>query len=315
MVTDAEVDAALRRAAAVTAPTPQLLSAPSAPAWPVTDSDWTALDSTAPALRAPSRFTCDDVLAAVAQRQWLLHFQPKVSLARGDLTGMEALVRWNHPLHGLVLPDEFIAIVQACGAIDALTDWVLQEAVQQQARWTEQAFPIPMAVNVSIDNLRVEGFAKRAGAVVRQAGVAAHDVTLEVTERGAMSPASAPLDCLFQLRLRKFKLSIDDFGTAQSSLTQLRDVPFTELKIDRAVVEGASHDPAHQPLLKQSIAIAKSLCMVSVAEGVETESEWHMLRMMGCDVAQGFFIGRPMVEAAVPGWINEWEVRRRPLFA
>lgn len=270
---------------------------------------------TSPATSKSSRFNCAEVLIAVTQHQWVLHFQPKVSLVSGNLTGMEALVRWNHPQHGLVLPDEFLGIVQSCGAIDALTDWVLHAAVQQQARWTDKAFPIPIAVNVSIDNLRAEDFAKRAGAVVRKAGVAAHDVTLEVTERGATSPSPAPLDCLFQLRLRKFKLSIDDFGTAHSSLSQLRDVPFTELKLDRAIVQEASLDPAHQPLLKQSIGIAKGLCMVSVAEGVETELDWKMLRAMKCDVAQGFFIGRPMAEDCVPSWINEWEVRRRELFA
>ena len=264
---------------------------------------------------SPVTFTGTEVLAAVAEHQWVLHFQPKVSLAGGKLTGMEALVRWNHPQHGLVLPDQFIGIVQSCGAIDALTDWVLQAAVHQQARWTEQAFPIPIAVNVSIDNLSAANFAKRVGAVVREAGVAAQNVTLEVTERGATSPSPQPLDCLFQLRLRKFKLSIDDFGTAQSSLSQLRDVPFTELKIDRAVVQGARQDPARQPLLKQSIGIAKGLCMVSVAEGVETDADWNMLRAMNCDVAQGFFIGRPMAEDCVPGWIDDWEVRRRQLFA
>ena len=268
-----------------------------------------------PRVAPRAAFTSTEVLAAVAQRQWVLHFQPKVSLASGNLTGMEALVRWNHPQLGLVLPDEFIGVVNACGAIDALTDWVLQAAVQQQARWAVQAFPIPIAVNVSIDNLRSEGFARRAGALAREAGVAAHDVTLEVTERGATSPSPKPLDCLFQLRLRKFKLSIDDFGTAQSSLNQLRDVPFTELKIDRAIVQDASQDPSHQPLLKQSIGIAKGLCMVSVAEGVETELEWKMLRAMHCDVAQGFFIGRPMAEDRVPAWINDWEVRRRLLFS
>lgn len=263
---------------------------------------------------SPFTFTCTEVLAAVAQHQWVLHFQPKISLANGNITGMEALVRWNHPQHGLVLPAEFIGMVQACGAIDALTDWVLLAAVQQQARWTNRAFPIPIAVNVSIDNLRAEDFAKRVGAVVRKAGVAAQDVTLEVTERGAMSPSPEPLERLFQLRLRKFKLSIDDFGTAHSSLSQLRDVPFTELKIDRAVVQGAHHDPTHQPLLRQSIGIAKGLCMVSVAEGVETEADLRMLRAMSCDVAQGFFIGRPMAEDCVPAWIDEWEVRRRQLF-
>ena len=272
------------------------------------------VDATTP-MPMPFNFTCSEVLEAVAQHQWVLHFQPKVSLASGNLIGMEALVRWQHPQHGLVLPDEFLGTVQACGAIDTLTDWVLLAAVQQQARWSDRAFPIPIAVNVSIDNLRAEDFAKRVGAVVREAGVAAQNVTLEVTERGAMSPSPEPLERMFQLRLRKFKLSIDDFGTAHSSLSQLRDVPFTELKIDRAVVQGAHHDPAHQPLLKQSIGIAKGLCMVSVAEGVETEADWKMLRALNCDAAQGFFIGRPMAEACVPAWIEAWEVRRRELFS
>jgi EAL domain-containing protein (putative c-di-GMP-specific phosphodiesterase class I)/ActR/RegA family two-component response regulator len=275
---------------------------------------WVPLGPAAPPSHAPLRITEGEVREASRLRQWVLHYQPKVSLFTGALTGMEALVRWNHPAHGLVFPDSFIDIAEECGVIDALTDWVLREAVNQLARWVAQGWPIQVAVNVSMDNLRAPDFAKRAAAIVRDAGVSPQDVTLEITESRAMSPSPAPLESLVRLRLSRFKLSIDDFGTGHSSLAQLRDVPFTELKIDRGFVHGARGNQIIRPMLEGSIGIAKRLGMLSVAEGVETETDFYLLREIECDIAQGFFIGRPMEAAGLPAWMEGWQVRRRRLF-
>ena len=276
---------------------------------------WRPIDDAASLAGATWAITGAEVERAMAERQWVLHYQPKVSLSTGALVGMEALVRWNHPEHGLVYPDSFVWIAEECGVIDGLTEWVLQEATQQLARWDARGMRIQMAVNVSMDNLRAPDFARRAAAIVREAGTSPQDVTLEITESRAMSPTSAPLESLVRLRMLRFKLSIDDFGTGHSSLAQLRDVPFTELKIDKGVVHGARGNQIIRPMLDGSLGIAKRLGMVSVAEGVETAEDWHLLREIECDIAQGYFIGRPMTVSRVADWIVEWGGRRHTLLS
>jgi EAL domain-containing protein (putative c-di-GMP-specific phosphodiesterase class I) len=274
---------------------------------------WKPPSAEPPPARPALAFGADELHAAQRARQWQLHYQPKVDLRTGLLSGVEALVRWNHPVHGLVFPDSFISVAEECGLIDALTDWVLAEALAQLTRWHGQGLRIQVAVNVSMDNLRAPGFARRVGELVRNSSVAPQDVTLEITESRLMSETSAPLESLVRLRLQRFGLSIDDFGTGHSSLAQLRDVPFTELKVDRGFVQGARHNQIIRPMLEGSIGIAKRMGMLSVAEGVETEDDWQLLREIGCDLAQGYFIGRPMPSEALPQWLEVWDERRARL--
>jgi EAL domain-containing protein (putative c-di-GMP-specific phosphodiesterase class I) len=242
--------------------------------------------------------------------QWVLHYQPKVDLAGGAVVGVEALVRWNHPIHGLVFPDRFIGLAEDCGAIDAMTDWVLSEALRELVRWQRGGWALGMAVNVSTDTLNSSGFARRVGALVAELGAAPQDLTLEITESRLMAQTSAPLECLARLRMQRFGLSIDDFGTGHSSLSQLRDVPFTELKVDRGFVSGARQNQVIRPILEGSIGIARRMGMNVVAEGIETEDDWHLLREIGCDLGQGWFIARPMPAGRLPAWLDDWESRR-----
>lgn len=258
-------------------------------------------------------FIADEIHAANQERQWVLHYQPTVDLTTGALKGMEALVRWAHPRHGTVYPNDFIRVAEECGAIDALTEWVIQEAMRQLARWRSAGLQTHMGLNVSMENLRSPGFAGRVSTWVRETGASPADLTLEITESRLMSPLPAPLESLVRLRMQGFGLSIDDFGTGHSSLAQLRDVPFTELKIDRGFVHGARHNQIIRPILEGSVGIAKRLGMQSVAEGVETEDDWHLLRDAGCDLAQGWFIARAMPPEQVPEWLGRWEARRAHL--
>jgi EAL domain-containing protein (putative c-di-GMP-specific phosphodiesterase class I) len=275
---------------------------------------WTPTATAAPPIPMPL-FSVADVELAARERQWMLHYQPKVDLRTGDMMGVEALVRWKHPQLGLVFPDRFIGIAEDCGAIDLLTDWVLDESIRQLASWRGQGLRLRMAVNVSMENLRAADFAGRLFAIAREANVPSEHVTLEITESRLMSRTSVPLETLARLRLQRFNLSIDDFGTGHSSLAQLRDVPFTELKVDRGFVRGARFDPIIRPILEGSVGIAKRMGMVSVAEGVETEEDWHLLREIGCDLAQGYFIGRPMAAERMPAWLDAWKDRRDALVA
>jgi len=258
-------------------------------------------------------FAVDEIHAATRDGQWVLHYQPTVDLATGALKGLEALVRWAHPRHGMVYPNDFIRIAEECGAIDALTEWVMQEATRQLASWQEAGLQTHMAVNVSMENLRSPGFAKRVSALMRESAWSPADLTLEITESRLMAPSPAPLESLARLRMQGFGLSIDDFGTGHSSLAQLRDVPFTELKIDRGFVSGARHNQIIRPILEGSIGIAKRLGMQSVAEGVESEDDWHLLRDAGCDLAQGWFIARAMPPEQIAEWLRGWEARRAHL--
>lgn len=258
-------------------------------------------------------FSGSDLHTAIHNRELVLHYQPRVDLRTTELVGMEALVRWQHPTYGLVFPDNFIGIAEECGAIDALSAWVFDEAFGQLALWHAGGMHIQMSVNVSMDNLRAPDFATQITALVQIAGIAQQDVTLEITESRLMSPLPMPLETLVRLRLQRFRLSIDDFGTGHSSLAQLRDVPFTELKIDRGFVSGARQNPLIRPMLDSSISIAKRLNMQSVAEGVETEDDWHLVRELECDFAQGYFIGRPMAKDKVSAWLAQWTERKSEL--
>lgn len=267
-----------------------------------------------PAAAASRRvYAAADLNAAQQAGQWVLHYQPKVNLRTGGLIGTEALVRWNHPLHGLVYPDQFIALAEDCGAIDALTEWVLQAAFAQLAHWHQDGLQIQMAVNVSMENLRAPDFARRVDAMARHSRVSPQDLVLEVTESRVMAMSATPLETLVRLRMQRFGLSIDDFGTGHSSLAQLRDVPFTELKIDRSFVHGARQNQLIRPMLDGSLGIAQRLGLHTVAEGVQTEDDWALVREIGCDIAQGYFIGRPMPGDELHAWLAEWLAKRSRL--
>jgi EAL domain-containing protein (putative c-di-GMP-specific phosphodiesterase class I) len=241
--------------------------------------------------------------------QWILHYQPQVDLRSGALVGLEALIRWQHPELGLLYPDRFIGLAEECGAIDGLTDWVVQEALRHHTEWQRAGLELQMAVNVSMECLKSPDFDRRFTALVQGAGARPESVTVEITETQLMGPTPVPLVNLARLGLQRFVLAIDDFGTGHSSLAQLRDLPFTELKVDRGFVRGAGTDPILRPILEGSLNMAEQLGLRSVAEGVETESDWMLLRALRCDVAQGYFIARPMPAEQIEHWWRSWQQR------
>lgn len=258
-------------------------------------------------------YTAAEVRQAIDQHQLVNHYQPKVDLATGQLAGVETLVRWQHPQEGLVGPDRFIGIAEEHGLIDNLTRCVLAGlagALQQARQWQDIGYPISVAVNVSMDNLIDHAFPDFVTGALAQAGVLPSRLTLEVTESRLMHNPTATLDIMARLRLRRIGLSIDDFGTGHSSLAQLRDVPFDELKIDRSFVRGVHARADLQAIVTASLHMARQLELKTVAEGVETLEDWQFLRRCGCDLAQGWFIARPMPPAELVGWLADWETRR-----
>jgi EAL domain-containing protein (putative c-di-GMP-specific phosphodiesterase class I)/FixJ family two-component response regulator len=256
-------------------------------------------------------YTADELRAAISGGELVNFYQPKVAVASGKVVGVETLVRWRHPVDGIVFPDQFIAVAEASGLIDDLTKAVFGAAMAQAKVWQENEFPLRIAVNVSMDNLASLSFLNFVAESTMKEGIAPQNVVLEVTETRLMQDTRAPLEILTRLRLKRFRLSIDDFGTGHSSLAQLRDIPFDELKIDQGFVHRAWSDETLRAIYDASLSLARQLNMEVVAEGVEDRNDWDLLRRTGCDLAQGAFISHPMLPGDVPGWIETWRERVR----
>lgn len=250
-----------------------------------------------------------EVGEAIAGNQLLNYYQPKVAVATGELCGVEALVRWRHPEDGLVMPDQFIGTAEEHDLIDPLTQRVVASALSQMGRWRAEGLEVPVAVNVSMDNLASLAFPDQVAALAAASDVQPAALTVEITESRVMKDHRAPLEVLTRLRLKGFHLSIDDFGTGHSSLIQLRDMPFEELKVDRGFVHDAHANRTLRAIFDASLAMARQLGMGVVAEGVENRADWDLLRQTGCELAQGYFIGRPMPPEQLPAWRAAW--RRR----
>ena len=254
-------------------------------------------------------YGADELRAAIDNGELVNYYQPKVAVATGEVVGVETLVRWRHPQDGMVFPDQFIGVAEAHGLIDDLTRVVLTGALAQAKVWQDAGWVLRVAVNVSMVSLTALDFPDFVAGLAAQAGVPPQGLVLEVTESRLMQDLRAPLEILTRLRLKRFSLSIDDFGTGHSSLTQLRDLPFDELKIDQSFVHRAWTDETLRAMYDASLGLARQLGIQVVAEGVEDRADWNFLRRTGCDLAQGYFIARPMLAADFPGWMKDWQQR------
>ena len=252
------------------------------------------VQTTAPAVS----FTLEDVLQAVRENQFEPFLQPKVVLKTGRLIGAEALVRWIHPELGVIGPYAFISLLEQSGNMEELTFLMLEKTAGVSRMLQDKGHALAMSVNLSLSSLSDTTLAERIMQVVRRAEVDPHHVILEVTESAAMTDVAHALENLARLRMHGFGLSIDDYGTGFSSMQQLTRVPFSELKIDRSFVTDCATNHSLRVIIESSIDMARKLRVKSVAEGVETQEEWDMLKSMSCDVAQGYFIAKPMDSAA-----------------
>ncbi|MEX1994237.1 MAG: EAL domain-containing response regulator [Steroidobacteraceae bacterium] len=263
---------------------------------------------------ATQTYPSAEVGRAISNRELVNHYQPKVSVATGQVVGVETLVRWQHPVDGLVYPDRFIGVAEEHGHINGLTQVVIDAAIAQARSWMDQGIKLQVSINVSMDNLATLTFPDVLARQAERADVPATNIVLEVTESRLMSKIVTVLDVLTRLRLKRFRLSIDDFGTGHSSLAQLRDIPFDELKIDRGFVHGAAGNDKKRAICEASLGLARQLGIVVVAEGVEDLEDWRFLRSAGCDFAQGYFIAKPMRGDELPAWLDTWAERVRAGF-
>jgi len=251
-------------------------------------------------------FSEAEISEALAAGQFEAFFQPKVELATATVTGAEALAYWRHPRHGIVSPYAFVPALEASGRIDELTWIMLEKSAAACRKWRRDGLGITVSVNLSLGSLTGVGLAERITERVRAQRLEPGQMILEVTETIAMTHLARALENLARLRIKGFGLSIDDYGTGYSSMQHLLHIPFTELKIDQSFVVNAIEKDSCRVFLESSLDIARKLGLKAVAEGVETRAVWDLLRSLGCDVAQGYFIARPMEAAQIPDWAAEW---------
>jgi len=242
-----------------------------------------------------------------------LHYQPKVALAGGALMGVEALVRWNHPVRGYIPPDEFIPLAETSGLMHRLTDFVVDTALGQVAAWRSEGLPVAVAVNVSARDLHGTELATTVSEALARHRVPASVLQLELTERTLMAENSRVLDTLIALEALDVALSLDDFGTGYSSLFMLKRLPVSELKVDRSFVSKLADGEDDSSIVRSIIELAHGLGMQAVAEGVETVEVWDKLVGLGCDSAQGWYVSRPMTAELATEWLREEQARRHGL--
>lgn len=239
-------------------------------------------------------FDLQSILKAIDKDQFEPHFQPKVEIASGRVVGCEALARWLHPAQGVIAPYAFIPLLESAGQIDELTMRMIRKSAEACKKWHEDGLEITISVNMSIVSLKDTSLVDKITNIVKDAGLAPHFMTFEITETAAMTEVATAIEILTRLRMRGFGLSIDDYGTGYSSLKQLTRVPFSELKIDQSFVTGCCANNTSNSIVESSVQMASKLNLVSVAEGVESREEWDFLKAIQCDLAQGYFIARPM---------------------
>ncbi len=232
---------------------------------------------------------------AIQNEEFLLHYQPRVSVDSLAITGVEALVRWQHPQFGLVSPSEFIPLAEDTGLIVPIGEWVLRQACEQNRRWQDEGFaPIQVAVNISGRQFHDRDLSQTVIRILNESGLAPHHLELELTESSIMQNAEFAANVLTRWRNMGINISIDDFGTGVSSLASLKRLPIGALKIDQSFVRDATVDPDDAAIVMAIITLAHNLRLRVVAEGVETEEQLRFLQLLRCDEIQGYFFSKPL---------------------
>jgi len=245
-----------------------------------------------------------DLRRAIDNDDLEIYFQPKVTLADRRLIGVECLARWEHPAHGAVSPEDFVAVAEHTGQLGRLTEAVLKEGLRRCRDWEAADHPLSIAVNLSARTLIDPDFPTRVQELLQEYGVAPHRLTFEIKEQGVLDGTDRPMPTLRRLRDIGVRLSVDDFGTGYSSLSYLRRLPVNEIKVDRSFVQGMATDPGDLAIVNAVVTLSQQFGLTVVAEGVESELTLELLQDIGCEVGQGFLFSRPLPYERLEAWFS-----------
>ena len=247
---------------------------------------------------------------AIERDELELYYQAKVSVKTGEICGVEALVRWNHPVHGLIPPDEFVPMAERNRLINPMTQWVLKRAFRDSATWHKQGLPIKVSANLSTKDLHDPELPDLISGIAVATGVKPSSILFEITESSVMTDPDSALSIIKRLHEMGYQFSMDDFGTGYSSLAYLKKLPLTELKIDKAFVMDILTSENDAAIVKATINLGHNLGLTVTAEGVESKEAMDLLLEYGCDVAQGYFLGQPITVDNFNQWIidSHWKI-------
>jgi diguanylate cyclase (GGDEF)-like protein len=240
---------------------------------------------------------------ALDDDELVVHYQPKLDLQRGDVIGVEALVRWAHPHEGLLLPEDFVPMAEHTHLITRVTATVLAQALEQSALWRAEGIALDVSVNLSARDLLDPAFPDRVSGLLTEHRVPAGSLELEVTERAVLADPDTAAEALERLGRLGVRITLDDFGSGYSSLGRLRDLPFDQLKIDRSFIAGIQSDDRDLQITRSAIDLGHSLDITVVAEGLESPADWHRLAALGCDAAQGYALSHPLPADELEAWL------------
>lgn len=252
--------------------------------------------------------SADELREGIAAGQVFPYFQPRVAVASRRVIGVEALARWQHPDLGMIMPDVFIPLSERHGMIRELSQVMLLSAIRQAAAWQAVGMRLNLAVNMTVEDMQDVSIPDRLAGMAQRYGMSLSSLVLELTESQLMEKLHLTLDTLIRLRLKGVTLAVDDFGTGYSNLGQIKRAPFGALKIDRSFVRDGARDEEGRAILEASVLMGRRLGLIVVAEGVETEEEWALVKELGVDEVQGFLIARPMPAEAFREWHEHWLV-------
>lgn len=245
------------------------------------------------------------IRTALDNNEFLLHYQPQIDIQTSRITGAEALLRWDHPVEGTVMPNRIIPVAEQLGMITPITNWVLVTALQQCKQWSHDGIQIPVSVNVSARSFQNPRLLEKVEWALREVGVSGDCLEIEITEATLMQDLDRATDVLNRLSESGVSIAIDDFGTGYSSLSYLKRLPIHTLKIDQSFIIDVAFDQQDVAIVRSIIDLGHNLGYKVVAEGVESGMAWDMLNKLGCDTAQGFHISKPLSENHFSGWLSD----------
>ena len=250
---------------------------------------------------------------AMTNNELVLHFQPKIDFEENCITGVEALVRWQHPKRGLIAPDRFIPIAEQSGMIKPLTYYVLRSALRQCEEWQRTGLDLSIAINVSAVNIQDPGFPAEVEKLLKESTVPPARLELEITETAILSEPKRAVDCIKKLGALGVQISVDDFGTGYASMSNLKELLVARIKIDKSFVKDLAFNHNDSVIVRSTVELGHNLGLKVVAEGVETKEAWDKLKLFGCDAAQGYYMGRPLSPDDLTVWMQQspWGLKER----